>query len=73
MKKEVEPAFKALMVILNRPKNMPIRDHWSQRKYPEKVCANPLCQYGSLFHPRDKRQIHCCRQCGIDHRCKSSA
>ena len=69
MKKEIEAKFKApLVVIPNRPENLTIREHWSQRKYPERVCANPLCQYGGLFYPRDKRQIYCCRQCGIDHR-----
>lgn len=69
MKKILEPKFRDHPVVIpDRPGNLAPRAHWSQRKYPERTCANPLCQYGGLFHPHDKRQIHCCRQCGIDHR-----
>jgi hypothetical protein len=54
--------------MVKRLDSPPIRSRWSQRKYPEKQCGNPLCQYGGVFRPHDKRQMYCCRQCGTDHR-----
>lgn len=38
----------------------------SKRRYPPRICRNPLCN--EEFIPHDKRQTHCCLQCGTDRR-----
>ena len=38
----------------------------SKRRYPPRICINPLCT--KEFIPHDKRQTHCCPQCGTDRR-----
>lgn len=36
----------------------------SNRTYPERTCANPLCEHGKIFIPHDRRQLYCCPRCG---------
>ena len=38
----------------------------SKRKYPEKLCFNPNCEFEKKFIPHDRRQKFCCEQCRIN-------
>ena len=67
MKKKRKITDKELLKLLSE-KGITIRRSWSQRKYPEISCANPQCQYGSLFQPSDRRTKYCCAQCGTNYR-----
>lgn len=38
----------------------------SKRRYPERTCSNPICDFGIGFIPHDKRQKFCCVQCRVN-------
>ena len=38
----------------------------SKRRYAEKICHNPICDFGTKFIPYDIRQKFCCEQCRIN-------
>jgi predicted nucleic acid-binding Zn ribbon protein len=66
IEKTTPPSLPRLIKSDNLETDVPLSAK-SKRRYAEKICHNPICDFGTKFTPYDIRQKFCSEQCRINY------